>query len=166
MPTHKYIKFTGQYNKLKSMGYYFQKLYASNYMQWCFDKPQEYKNDTGIRIWKKGADLSIDRVVNHTGAFLEVLLNDGVKMRDKPLYGKPYGVVYTNRETGELTGDDTGYFNQQKAWGDACRDKNEELLDTLPMDWESVVVNTRMMDELRRLHDMGWIEVGEHEYTA
>lgn len=46
-----YVKFTGDYSMLKSMGFTFQKLFASNYMQWCRD---------GLRIWKKGSDITHD----------------------------------------------------------------------------------------------------------
>jgi len=48
-----YVKFTGDYSKLKSMGFTFQKLYASNYMQW---------ERLGFRVWKKGGDITHDRV--------------------------------------------------------------------------------------------------------
>jgi len=43
-----YVKFTGDYSKLKGMGFTFQKLFAGNYMQWEKD---------GFRVWKKGAEL-------------------------------------------------------------------------------------------------------------
>ena len=46
-----YLKFTGDYKKLKSMGFEFQKLYANNYMQW-------HKNH--FRVWKKGSDITHD----------------------------------------------------------------------------------------------------------
>lgn len=46
-----YVKFLGDYSKLKSMGFTFQKLYANNYMQWSKD---------GFRIWKKGGDITHD----------------------------------------------------------------------------------------------------------
>lgn len=46
-----YVKFTGDYSKLKGMGFTFQKLYAGNYMQW-------EKNH--FRIWKKGSDITHD----------------------------------------------------------------------------------------------------------
>lgn len=69
-----YIKFTGNYSQLKHMGYTFQKLYASNYMQW--------END-GFRVWKRGAELTIDRLTNYEGSFLELILsyrNSGKKI--------------------------------------------------------------------------------------
>lgn len=46
-----YVKFTGDYSKLKSMGFTFQKLYAGNYMQWCRNH---------LRVWKKGSDITHD----------------------------------------------------------------------------------------------------------
>ena len=46
-----YVKFTGDYSKLKSMGYTFQRLYAANYMQW---------NRGDLRVWRKGSDITHD----------------------------------------------------------------------------------------------------------
>ena len=40
-----YVKFTGDYSKLKGMGFTFQKLFANNYMQW---------ERNSFRVWKKG----------------------------------------------------------------------------------------------------------------
>ena len=47
-----YVKFTGVYSELKNMGFTFQKLYASNYMQW---------ERNHFRVWKKGGDITHDR---------------------------------------------------------------------------------------------------------
>lgn len=46
-----YVKFTGDYSKLKSMGFTFQRLFAGNYMQWHRDH---------YRVWKKAAELEHD----------------------------------------------------------------------------------------------------------
>lgn len=46
-----YVKFTGDYSMLKSMGFTFQRLFAGNYMQWCRDH---------LRVWKKGSDITHD----------------------------------------------------------------------------------------------------------
>ena len=156
---HKYIKFTGVYTELKNMGYTFQKLYASNYMQWCHD-------DTGIRVWKKGADVTIDAVVNYTGQFLEVLLNGGLTLKTSSFFpnSEPYAVVYTNRDTRELTGDDTGYFNQMKAFADASKAGDDAAFDSLPYDWESHVISLNLMRKLGELNKLGWIEVADMEY--
>ena len=48
-----YIKFTGKYAELKDKGFEFQKLFANNYMQWRRD---------GIRVWKKGGDVTCENV--------------------------------------------------------------------------------------------------------
>jgi hypothetical protein len=47
-----YVKFTGDYSKLKGMGFTFQKLYAGNYMQWCRNH---------FRVWKRGSDITHDQ---------------------------------------------------------------------------------------------------------
>lgn len=67
-----YIKFIGDYSQLKHLGFVFQNLYAGNYMQW---------NNDGFRVWKRGAELTIDGLVNYEGAFLKLILD----MREKKL---------------------------------------------------------------------------------
>lgn len=61
MLSNKYIKFKGDYSQLKNLGFSFQKLYANNYMQWEKD---------GVRIFKKGSELTIGRISNFEGEFL------------------------------------------------------------------------------------------------
>jgi hypothetical protein len=68
---HKQIAFTGDYSALKSMGYSFQKLFAGNYMQWELES-QEHICST--RVWKKGAEVTIDELRNYEGFFFDALL--------------------------------------------------------------------------------------------
>lgn len=73
---YKFIEFSGDYSKLKSMGFSFQKLYAGNYMQWAHSD-SEFGSST--RIWKKGSEVTIDRLTNYEGFFLEALLKARVE---------------------------------------------------------------------------------------
>ena len=76
---NRYIKFVGAYSDLKQAGFTFQKLYASNYMQWEKD---------GFRVWKKGGDMTIDRYKNVEGELLHLLLANR-KTLTSLLYGTP-----------------------------------------------------------------------------
>ena len=46
-----YVRFTGKFDRLKFLGYKFQKLFAGNYMQW---------SKCGFRVWKRGSDITHD----------------------------------------------------------------------------------------------------------
>ena len=73
MAIYKYIKFIGDYSKLKTMGYEFQKLFANDYMQWSKRSDGEYSPTT--RIWKKGAEVTMDRLTNYEGSFFELYMD-------------------------------------------------------------------------------------------
>ena len=66
-----YLAFHGDYSALKHRGFVFQKLYANNYMQWSL----ETKKHIGyIRIWKRGAEVTVDELTNFEGSFFQGLL--------------------------------------------------------------------------------------------
>lgn len=65
---HKQIEFIGDYSKLKSMGFEFQKLFAGNYMQWSFETD---KDVSYTRIWKKGAEVTVDDLGIYAGFFFD-----------------------------------------------------------------------------------------------
>ena len=48
-----YINFTGDYAELKNCGFKFQKLYATNYMQWSLE-------EFHLRVWKVGHEITRD----------------------------------------------------------------------------------------------------------
>ena len=126
-----YIKFIGDYSKLKPMGFEFQRLYASNYMQWHKD---------GYRVWKKGAELTIDKVSNSEGEFFKLLL--GYREHNTPL---------------TLT---RGVFVVWKNWA------NDELSFTPPderddLDWSSITFTTDELTFLMSLYDKGFISFEE-----
>jgi hypothetical protein len=87
-----YIKFIGDYSKLKSQGYTFQKLYAGNYMQWEKD---------GFRVWKRGAELTIDDLTNYEGSFLKMLIDNRWK-ESKLVSRNGFLRVVKNNETFEI----------------------------------------------------------------
>lgn len=77
----KQLKFIGEYRDLKKYGFVFQKLYASNYMQWS----KELKGDHRISVWKKGAVVEIDDFYDWSGIVAEYMLaNDPVDVATGP----------------------------------------------------------------------------------
>lgn len=152
--THKYIRFTGKYSKLKSMGYEFQKLFAGNYMQWGHD-------ELGFRVWKRGAELTIDRFTNHEGALLEYLINsrrDNVTLLVKQYSrsARSYITFYINQQSGEVTTDDSGWLEEFRRFA-----KSDDIMNdpTLTHDWLNTSTSPEWVRSLMDLYDMGWIVV-------
>jgi hypothetical protein len=110
--SHKNIKFTGDYSKLLSMGFKFQKLYANNYMQWE-KETQEYLSS--VRVWKKGSQITIDSLTNYEGFFLDELLR--LKNLNKPINLTKFKTIQfvKNPETFEISFEqaDIDYVNEQ-----------------------------------------------------
>jgi hypothetical protein len=158
-----YIKFTGDYSKLKSMGYVFQRLFAGNYMQWCSDG-----GEGELRVWKRGAELTIGRYINHEGDFLYHLLK--YREDDKPLPLKHNCVpVWIQNETDKVSLDDAthweGYMANMMLWNDAI--KADESTDDLPLyEWSQVPAKPKLIKDVMELYDMGWIEVADTQSEA
>lgn len=149
--TYKYIRFLGDYSKLKSMGFAFQKLYASNYMQWC-------KGTT--RVWKKGQEVTHDRLTNFEGAFFELYLQCKKNGEEPPFHktayrGKEYLRVYTDR------GDWSATFNPDK-----YRENQHAPIEEYDPKIESVCLVREDLSVLDRFYDLGWVELGVTEKTS
>jgi len=85
-----YVKFTGDFSKLKKRGYKFQRLYAWNYMSWS-------KGD--LIIWKRGTEIcSGDHDLFKLISFLET--NPQVKLYPK-LNGMAIYKLYSDVKTNE-----------------------------------------------------------------
>jgi hypothetical protein len=140
MRSNRYIRFTGEYSKLKSLGYEFQRLFAGNYMQWHKD---------GVRVWKRGAEVTIDRLTNYEGEFLEFLLE--CRRTDTKLVSRWKTVgFYLNSKTGAITVDRAGYRAQMDAMGG---DVDLEWI------WSQVGVSPELIKRIMEWYDMGWIKV-------
>lgn len=155
-----YVKFTGEYNKLKGMGYEFQKLYASNYMQWCKDH---------FRIWKKGNDITHDEYdLYKLISFLQT--NPKVKIyKDKEgnlesitFYkfrdsnDDPYSYYYGERNEEN----EKRYAKNQKAWLNLPKDAPDE---DVPPSYDWVWVRKDTLDFIQDLKDKGLYELAEYE---
>lgn len=135
-----FIRFTGDYSKLKSMGYGFQKLYAANYMQWC-------NGDT--RVWKKGAEVTLDTLTNFEGPFFELLMlhldnRIPIEFRHNCL------AVICNGDDHTVSLDRTAY---RKQWDDMIDGKD------VPYTLTESLVRRESLDPLLKLINLGWVEL-------
>lgn len=151
MNQRKYIKFTGAYGKLKAMGFAFQRLYAANYMQWC-------NGDT--RVWKKGANVTHDRLTNFDGAFFEAYIaaRDALpwhtpSAQTQQLLGKRPSMlrVIKNHADHTVSFDYSLYQQQTQASFDD---------PAIPMPIECVAMTREDLAPLDQLIDLGWVELG------
>ena len=148
-----YLKFTGDYTKLKSMGYTFQKLYANNYMSW-------HKDETFI--FKKGADISNGSV--NLYKLVEFLrTNPKVKGYDTHI---SFYKFYTNTNRNEyefypMTDENREiYGDNLRAWLNVTDDTPEE---EIPEQYDTIAVSKKLLTQLQELKDLGWYELIKHE---
>jgi len=164
MTTYKYIKFIGDYSKLMSMGYEFQKLYASNYMQWSKQSDGEWSPTT--RIWKKGTEVTMDALTNYEGVFFELYMEYKANGKDIPWHtSTSFGThtwlrVITNNVDRTVSFDYNTYIEQERA-NHRAWDKDKDAITT--HDLNSVVVDAKVLAALDELIDLGWVELGTIE---
>ena len=166
MATFKYIKFIGDYSRLMSMGYEFQKLYASNYMQWSKASDGEWSPTT--RIWKKGAEVTMDALTNYEGAFFELYMDYKTKGKEIPIpwyTSTSFGThtwlrVITNNVDRTVSFDYNTYIEQERA---NHRAFEKDDTDALSHDLCSVAMDTKTLTALDELIDLGWVELGTIE---
>ena len=162
MAIHNYIKFTGDYSKLKSMGYEFQSLFASNYMQWSKRSDGEHSPTT--RVWKKGAEVTMDRLTNYEGAFFELYMKYKTEGKELPWHTSTFFKkhtslrVVTNYTDWSVSFDYNTYVEQMRASGDAMENDEdyECVLQIVPMD-------AKLLAALDELIELGWVELGTME---
>lgn len=151
-----YLKFTGEFAKLKSMGYEFQKLFAANYMQW-------HKN--GLRIFKRGSDITHGNIDLYK--LVKFIRNttspDHVRMSEKHV---SFYKFYSNADTNEydyypMTEENKKkYGDNMKQWGKV---KDNTPKDKLPPYMTTEIVRKSMLLDLEELNKLGWYELAEYE---
>lgn len=154
-----YVKFTGDYAKLKTMGYKFQKLYASNYMQW---------NKGDLRVWRKGADMTHDEFSLYD--FITFIRTNPVFRTYKSMY-KSMGLVSSFLTTTDSKNNTTflsytdenfklyrGNMDAWKEWADEGKEKGEPE----PAYMSSKRLDTELLEQLQELKDLDWYELAEY----
>lgn len=151
-----YLKFTGNYNKLQEMGYEFQKLYASNYMQWHKD---------GLRIFKRGADITHGNInLYKLVKLMRGLESDNdVKQSEKCV---SFYKFYSNVDANEYeyypitTETRQQYMDNGKQWAtlpEQC--PNDDFPPYMVME----TVMKTMLRDLEELNKLGWYQLVKHE---
>lgn len=151
----KSIGFTGDYSQLKKMGFEFQKLYAGNYMQWCH-------NESDVRIWKKGADVTISSMNGMEGQVLQMMI-DGVKFKTRTYGDRVHLTMYKNEVTNTLSLDEDAYVTEGRAQMAAYKNTPPEDYVSKPRVLTALYVKLETMNMLQTLGKLGWIHVEEYD---
>ena len=145
-----YVKFTGDYSKLKSMGYTFQRLYAANYMQW---------NRGDLRVWRKGSDITHDEFNLYD--FISFMRSNPVVREYEGSGGKivSFLIEYDDKNNVKfLPYDDVNRRRMSEsmtAWGEWDKDSGEPA----PIMMSSKAVPMELIEQLQELNDLGWYEL-------
>lgn len=153
-----YVKFTGDYSKLKDMGYGFQKLYASNYMQW---------EKNGFRIWKKGHDITHDEYNLYK---LITFFRTNPKMRITSYKdGQTTFVFYKFYKDAKAREYEFRPYDEEhhQIYGDTIRRWGKVTDNTpkeeMPLPHTTICVTKEFLDQLQGLKDMGLYELIEYK---
>ncbi len=138
-----YLKFTGDYSKLKSMGYTFQKLYANNYMSW---------RKSGLLIYKRGAEVTI---TNYDGY---ALINF---FRTNPKCRRSKQSIFFYKVYDDDSYNDFKYIGMSDEEMDMLKQMRVDDKDDLIVT-EYITIET--MEALQVLSDLKWFETVEQEF--
>lgn len=167
-PDYGYVKFTGDYSKLKSMGFTFQKLFANNYMQWEKDH---------FRVWKGGHDITHDEYnLFKLISFIEnnPLVEVRSSMFNNELLGyrcvKMYRPIETNRhnydyveETEEISELFRNYYLRMHEYVELKKQTGVDNKDMRPEPMgDFFVISTEAVEMVKVLKDLGWYELAYH----
>ena len=150
----KYVKFTGDYAKLKSMGYQFGKYYGHNYMAWSNDR---------LIIWKRGSEIescghhfnlyNLIEFIRRNPHFPVVRTGEGTNT-------KYYQVICTRDvESGERTYLPLNGETMQKLCenSDQWRDSSTDDTPNERLSMESIP--EQLICDLQALSALGWYEL-------
>lgn len=149
---HGYLKFTGDYAALKTLGYKFQKLFAGNYMSWSKD---------GVFIFKKGADVSHGNI--NLFKLVEFLKTDPAVRISRS--GIAFYKFYSNTDENEydyypLTEENKAkYIANMNEW----RDWDKDGVEPAPEIYSMEHVGDKLLNLIKELNDRGWIETAHWE---
>jgi len=150
---HGYLKFTGDYAALKTLGYKFQKLYAANYMSWSKE---------GVFIFKKGADVSHGNI--NLFKLVEFLKTDPA-VRIGSHGGIAFYKFYSDTDTNQydyypLTEENKAKYGANlHEWGTWDKDGDEPAPEVYSLEH----VSDKILNLIKELNDRGWIETAYWE---
>ena len=144
-----YVKFNGEFSKLKGLGFEFQKLFASNYMQW---------HKEGFRVWKKGSDITHDDFDLYKLVKFLRLMPVGRRIGDGISYFKFYKQGSQSEfDWEEWTEENVDYWrNNLREWQFVTDDMPD---GKIPQYIGTQVVPDKVVDFIRDWMKKGWLEV-------
>jgi len=150
-----YVKFTGDYAKLKGMGYKFQKLFASNYMQW---------NLGDLRVWKKGSDITYDDYDLYD--YITFVRSNPTYRTYNSMFGKKeliYSFLVSVDDKNNTTFLSFTEENKKLYLGnmDEWKEWEEDSGEPAPAYMTSKRLDVEMLAQLKELEDLGWVELVE-----
>lgn len=152
-----YVRFTGEFSHLKKMGYEFQKLYASNYQQW---------HNQGIRVWRRGTDITMDLLPNEVFTQLVELVlqrKSDLPFRESKMFkGHVSMNLFVNNRSGLATLDGQDYEQWITAMGQAYKNKDPEFDYGL---WSITAIRPEHMEPIFDLCQKGWLEIKQQSTT-
>lgn len=142
-----YIKFTGEFKSLKSIGFEFRKLYANNHI--CYKKDE-------IWVWKKEKDVEIDSLYGNSHILLQYLIDNNFIIDDK------YNVLILNNETMCIE-----KYEPKKHESFLFLDKTATDEETLQFfnRYTKLRVKQETIDEIKHLYNSHLIAITESEIT-
>lgn len=156
-----WVKFTGEYGKLKTMGYTFQKLYAANYMSW-------HRGD--LFIFKKGHDITHSEMNLYD--FISFMRTHPVVKEHSYGHGDDAGVIvsfiieYDDKNNVKFFPyDDENrkrMVDTMMEWGEWDKDSGKPA----PPMMSTRAVNKELIEQLKELNDLGWYELVHEDITA
>lgn len=149
--TQGYVRFLGDYAELKSLGYGFQKLYARNHQQW---------HKEGVRVWRKGAEVTFDPLMAHLLAQLIQWMSEakgGLTYEPSRTFkNTSFLRCYINTETGLMTQDRSEY----DVWIKKIATEDADSIPNFNFNlWESKAFTPESLSPLQELLDKGWLKV-------
>ncbi|RLA50696.1 MAG: hypothetical protein DRQ98_12510 [Gammaproteobacteria bacterium] len=154
-----YVKFLGDYSKLKGMGFTFQKLFASNYMQW---------ERNHFRVWKKGGDITHDeynlfKLIRFMQTHPELRTSTSLDGNTSFVFYKLYYATEFNQYDYDYHPYDKEHIKLFKDYYQAVHEHIEAgggADDDFPEPiGDSVYMRKKDMDVLTEFTDLGWIEL-------
>lgn len=154
---------------LKPLGYEFQKLYASNYMQWCL-KPEGEPYGSTIRVWKMGRAVELQDLFELSGYFAEYIRDLDWAEEATTGYSSHFLNVVFNQDTYEFEKYDRKKHDSTSLVYDMMQEKkSDEEIEAACAEHDSryiqKVYHKPYVDLVKKMWTDGYVELIQEEKT-
>lgn len=136
------IEFIGDFKKLKSMGYRYQKLFAHNYI--CY-----HKNE--LWIWKKGNEVEITDFNTRSSKLFEYLVLNNFIINNK------FNIVVFNNSTFKMEEYDKTKHEDVHQFEKLTEEEMNQFYKT----YKKTLLDQNIIDELKYLYENKLIKLSE-----